>query len=68
MTDEQKMTLAFKAMLRNKMLRASKIGREHLKGMGNWWYIQSVNADATITICSNTHTEYSNANIEWLAL
>ncbi len=46
----------FEIMLQNKMVRITKEARQsvNVDNLGTWFYIQSINCDNTVNLCSNT--------------
>jgi len=59
-------TLVFKRMLSNKMVRITKSARDKINGnnIGKWFYILSVNCNNTVNLCSDNHTILENEPIE----
>ena len=70
---DNKLILAFAKMIKGINVELSDSGKEiyknsKIKNVGRWHFIQSIDSDETITLCSQNHTIFSGLSLSNIIL
>ena len=70
---DNKLLLAFAKMIKGINVELSDSGKEiyknsKIKNVGRWHFIQSIDSDETITLCSQNHTIFSGLSLSNIIL